>query len=124
MFEITYTENVIFAKSHLTDEGGGMSTDLVHFKTDHMNATKTKIVRGVKENEAAYRGHAVLFHKYHTIDIGEDGELCVHYKPGYTMTMNMCQDEPSNGDACMIIYTVIKVRKFNKKRKSHADPEE
>jgi len=121
LFEATYTENVIVAKSHMDDDSD-LNTCLLHFKTDYVNAAKTKIVRGVKKNPAAYRGRAVLFHKYHEIDLDDDGALCKDYQPGYTMTMNMCRDEPSNGNACMIIYTILKVRKFNKKRKSHADP--
>ena len=51
----------------------------------------------------------------------------MHYRPGYTMALNMwCNemDQPEMGDACMIIYTIINVRKFNKKRNSYADPEE
>ena len=93
-----------------------------------MNATKTKIVRGVEDNETGPNYDAsLIFHKYHEIEINEDGELNVHYKPWYTMALNMCCDEmnmPSDGNARMIIYTIINVRKFNKKRKSHADPEE
>ena len=38
--------------------------------------------------------------------------------------MNMCPDVEQCKNKCMIIYTIIKVRKYNKKRKSHADPEE
>ena len=53
LYEITYTENVIFAQSH-TDDDSDLNMCLVHFKTDYDNPTKTKIVRGVKKNPAAY----------------------------------------------------------------------
>ena len=123
LYEATYTENVIFAQSH-TDGDSDLNTCLVHFKADYDNATKTKIVRGVKKNPAAYRGREILFHKYHEIDLRDDGGVEYAYKPGYTMVMSMCPDVEQCKNKCMIIYTIIKVRKFNKKRKSHADPEE
>ena len=122
LYEITYTENVIFAQSHMDDDSD-LNTCLVHFK-DYDNATKTKIVRGVKKNPAAYRGREILFHKYHEIDLRDDGGVEYVYKPGYTMVMSMCPDVEQCKNKCMIICTIIKVRKFNKKRKSHADPEE
>ena len=127
LYEATYTESVIFANSHRNDEHE-LSAVLVHFKTDYMNAPKTKIVHGIEDNEPGFHDAAVLFHKYHEIEIKEDGELFVHYKPGYTMIHNMECDEPGTntgtGSACMIIYTVINIREFNKKRKSHADSDE
>ena len=123
LFEVTYTENVIFAQSHV-DPDDDLNTCLVHFKTDDDNPTKTKIVRGVKKNPAAYRGREILFHKYHEIDLRADGGVAYDYKPGYTMVMSMCPDVEQCKNKCMIIYTIIKICKFNKKRKSHADPEE
>jgi hypothetical protein len=123
LYEVTYTENVIFAQSH-TDDDSDLNTCLVHFKTDYDNPTKTKIVRGVKKNPAAYRGREILFHKYHEIDLRDDGGVEYAYKPGYTMVMSMCPDVEQCKNKCMIIYTIIKICKFNKKRKSHADPEE
>ena len=78
LFEVTYTENVIFAQSHMDDDSD-LNTCLVHFKADYNNATKTKIVRGVNKNPAAYQGREILFHKYHEIDLGDDGELCEVY---------------------------------------------
>ena len=122
LYEITYTENVIFAQSHMDDDSD-LNTCLVHFK-DYDNATKTKIVRGVKKNPAAYRGRAILFHKYHEIDLKDDGGVEYDYKPGYQMVMSMCPDVEECKNKCMIIYTIIKICKFNKKRKSRADPEE
>ena len=44
LFEVTYTENVIFSQSHMDDDSD-LNTCLVHFKADYDNATKTKIVR-------------------------------------------------------------------------------
>ena len=123
LFEVTYTENVIFAQSHMDDDSD-LNTCLVHFKTDYDNATKTRIVRGVKKNPAAYRGREILFHKYHEIDLRDDGGVEYVYKPGYTMVMSMCPDVEQCKNKCMIIYTIIKICKFTKKRKSHADPEE
>ena len=123
LYEVTYTENVIFAQSH-TDDDSDLNTCLVHFKTDYDNPTKTKIVRGVKKNPAAYRGREILFHKYHEIDLRDDGGVEYDYKPGYQMVMSMCPDVEQCKNKCMIIYTIIKICKFNKKRKSHADPEE
>ena len=123
LFEVTYTENVIFAQSHMDDDSD-LNTCLVHFKADYNNASKTKIVCGVKKNPEEYRGREILFHKYHEVDLEDDGELCKEYQPGYTMVMNMCPDVEQCKNKCMIIYTIIKVRKYNKKRKSHADPEE
>ena len=76
LFEVTYTENVM----HLDDDSD-LNTCLVHFKTDYDNPTKTKIVRGVKNNPAAYRGREILFHKYHEVDLGDDGELCMQGIP-------------------------------------------
>ena len=128
LYEVTYVENMNAANLHRSDDAGELSTRLAHFKTDDKNATKTKIVRGVKDNRCcATYDAALLFHKYHEIELGDDGELDVHYRPGYTMALNMwCNgmDQPEMGDACMIIYTIINVRKFNKKRNSYADPEE
>ena len=123
LFEVTYTENVIFAQSHMDDDTD-LNTCLVHFKTDYNNATKTKIVRGVNRNHHHHQGRETLFHKYHEIDLGDDGELCKDYQPGYTMVMSMCPDVEQCKNKCTIIYTIIKICKFNKKRKSHADPEE
>ena len=119
LFEVTYTENVIFAQSQMDDDSD-LNTCLVHFPTPN----KPKIVRGVKKNPAAYRGREILFHKYHEVYLGDDGELCKDYQPGYTMVMSMCPDVEQCKNKCMIIYTIIKICKFNKKRKSHADPEE
>ena len=124
LYEVTYTENVIFAQSHTDDDSDLNTSCLVHFKTDYDNATKTKIVRGVKKNPAAYRGREFLFHKYHEIDLRDDGGVEYAYKPGYTMVMSMCPDVEQCKNKCMIIGTIIKICKFNKKRKSHADPEE
>jgi len=124
LFEVTYTENVIVAQSHMDDDAD-LNTSLVHFKSDYNNASKTKIVRGVKNNPEAYRGRADIFHCYHEIALDDDGELCKDYQPGYTMIMSMCANDTNSAkNKCMIIYTILKVRKFNKKRKSHADPEE
>jgi polyhydroxyalkanoate synthesis regulator phasin len=111
LFEVTYTENVM----HLDDD-----SDL-NFKTDYNNLAKTKIVRGVMKHPTAYRDLAILFHKHHEINLGDDGELCKIYQPGFRMSM-MCPDQEQFNGRCMIIYTIIKVRKFNKKRKSQADP--
>ena len=129
LYEVAYAENVIVANSHRSDDARELSTRLAHFKTDDKIATKTKIVRAVKDNQycASYDA-ALLFHKYHEIELNDDGELDKQYRPGSTMALNMWCDEMDGpldmGDACMIIYTIINVCKFNKKRKSHADPEE
>ena len=77
LFEVTYTENVIFAQSHMDDDSD-LNTCLVHFKTDYnRDATKTKIVRGVNKNPAAYRGREILFHKYHEVDLEDDGDKLI-----------------------------------------------
>ena len=53
LYEVTYTENMIVANSHRSDDARELSTRLALFKTwsSDKNATKTKIVRGVKDNE-------------------------------------------------------------------------
>ena len=128
LYEVTYTENTIVANSRRSDDPPELQTRLALFKTDDTDATKTKIVRGVKDNKyCANYDAALLFHKFHEIDLNDDGELNKRYRPGYTMALDMWYDEmgePENGDACMVIYTIMNVRKFDKKRKSHADPEE
>ena len=128
LYEVTYTENMIVANSRRSDDPPELQTRLALFKTDDTDATKIKIVRGVKDNKyCANYDAALLFRKFHEIDLNDDGELDKRYRPGYTMALNMWYDEmgePENGDACMVIYTIMNVRKFDKKRKSHAPPEE
>ena len=127
LFEVTYTENLIFAHSYYDYSNEKICTCSLNFKseTGYPKAkctVNTKIARGVKKVTPGNRNY--FFHKFDEIKLREDGELHEDYKPGYTMLVRLYADEDDDeSHTCKVIYTILKVRKFNKKRKSHEDPE-
>ena len=72
LFEVTYTENVIFAQSHMDDDSD-LNTCLVHFKRITTTQPKPRSYVASTKNPAAYRGRGFCFHKYHEIDLEDDG---------------------------------------------------
>ena len=70
LFEVTYTENVIFAQSHMDDDSD-LNTCLVQFKTDYNSSTQQKPRSYVASTRT--RQHIVVakfcFHKYHELDL-------------------------------------------------------
>ena len=122
LFEVTYTANIITSRVIKTsDDDDDVYTNQCAFSL--YGGPKSKIVRGVtKQRPFTMRGlHPInQFVDFDEIFINPDNEPR-NCKPGDTIYQDAnCQYSPrfSNNDSCVVVYTIIKVSKF-KKRKSN-----
>ena len=129
LFEVTYTANVIIAiaeKSTRDDDDDHVYTKQSSFSLH--GGPKSKIVRGVGNYRpfTMCNFHATnQFVDFDEIVVGADNEP-KNCKPGDTIYQHsMCEHSRSGvaGESCLVVYTIISVSKF-KKRKSYADSEE
>ena len=129
LFEVIYTADMITARAitiFSDEDEDDVRTN--HYAFSLLGGPKSKIVRGV----AKYRPftmrdiHATnQFADFDKIIIGADNEP-THCKPGVTIYQDSkCRYSHSGvaGESCLVVYTIIKVSKF-KKRKSSVLSEE
>ena len=124
LFEVTYTASMLITRAHRSyddDDDDDLQTNQSTFNLH--GGPKSKIVRGVtKHRPFTMRGlHPInQFVDFDDIFINPDNEPR-NCKPGDTIYQDAnCQysHSSSNGDSCVVVYTIIKVSKF-KKRKSN-----
>ena len=119
LFEVTYTAHMTVANSV---HGSGLTT------TQHMfdlhQGAKTKIVRGVTKYRPYIDPRKDQFINFDEIIIGSDGEPHFSYKPGRMFVQqNGKRHYRLSSTTCVVVYTILKIRKF-KKRKSNVLSEE
>ena len=129
LFEVTYTANVIIAiaeKSTRDDDDDHVYTKQSSFSLH--GGPKSKIVRGVRNYRpfTMCNFHATnQFVDFDEIVVGVDNKP-KNCKPGGTIYQHsMCEHSRSGvaGEWCLVVYTIMSVSKF-KKRKLYADSEE
>ena len=121
LFEVTYTANMITARAHKDADDDDVCTNQCSFSLH--GGPKSEIVRGVtKHRPFTMRGiHPInQFVDFDEIIIGADNEP-KNCEPGDTIYQDAnCQYSPrfSNNDSCVVVYTIIKVSKFQKRKSS------
>jgi hypothetical protein len=125
LFEVTYTVNMITARAHRSYDDDDDENDL-HTNQSSFNlhgGPKSKIVRGVtKYRPFSTRGcHATnQFVDFDEIIIGADNEP-KNCKPGDTIYQDSSCEYSHSGashESCLVVYTIIKVSKFQKRKSS------
>ena len=127
LFEVTYTASMLITRAHRSyddDDDDDLQTNQSTFNLH--GGPKSKIVRGVtKHRPFSTRGGCHTTNQFVDFDeilIGADNEP-KNCEPGDTIYQDSrCQYSGDRGnrasESCMVVYTIIKVSKFQKRKSS------
>jgi len=121
LFVVTYTANMIIARIRSDDDDGIDYATQSPFK---LHGPLTKIVRGVTKQRPPVHDSRLTdqFVDFDEIRITRDNEPQAYFAPGYTIFQDCGCGATTHGSAshesCVIVYTIIKVSKFQKRKSS------
>ena len=120
LFVVTYTANMIIARVRSDEDGCIVYATQSPFK---LQGPLTKTVRGVTKQRPSVHDSRLTdqFVDFDEICITRANEPQAYFKPGYTIfqhsSSGVAHGAASN-ESCVVVYTIIKVSKFQKRKSS------
>ena len=115
LFVVTYTANMIIARVRSDED------DCIDYATQSpfkLHGPLTKIVRGVTKQRPPVHDSRLTdqFVDFDEICITRANEPQAYFKPGYTIFQDARGS--ASHESCVIVYTIIKISKYQKRKSS------